>query len=64
MKKQINHHPEHPNFILQNQGILHTFQGSIRDFYTRTHTYSAKQTPWENQDFLIIDNDTGEIIKA
>ncbi len=65
MKKQINHHKDRPNFILPDQGILHCFKGSIRDFSARmSASLAPARTEKVPADFLIIDNDTGEIIKA
>ena len=60
MKKQINHHKTPPNFVMLDQSILHCFKGAIQSFSTRMPPSDALN----NQDFLIIDNDTGEIIKA
>jgi len=65
MKKQINHLKNQPNFILANQGILRSFQGTMQDFAVRhAHPIPTTQQVIEGQDFLIIDNQTGEIIKA
>ena len=65
MKKHMKYHKGQPNFILSNQSILHCFQGAIRDFSMRiAQPHPAVQPIVESQDFLIIDNDTGEIIKA
>lgn len=64
MKKQINHHKTPPNFVMLDQSILHCFKGAIQSFSTRMPPSDAIRHALNNQDFLIIDNDTGEIIKA